>query len=77
MNLLWTVSQFENRYIVDPKDEYQIKQNISATELRKLPYVERIYKIKNDKKRKIVNTVGYVSLVLGLTILMAIGYSRQ
>ncbi len=77
MNLLWSVSQFENRMIVDPKDEYQIKQNISGSELRKLPYVELIYKIKNDKKRKIVNTVCYVSLVLGLTVLMAVGYSRQ
>jgi hypothetical protein len=77
MNLLWTVTQFENRQIVNPKDEYQIKQNISSSELRKLPYVERIYKIKDDKKRRIVNTVCYVSLVLCLTILLAIGYSGQ
>lgn len=77
MNLLWTVTQFEKRLIVDPQEEFKIKQNISTSELRKLPYVERIYKIKNDRKRKIVNTVCYVSLVLGLTVLMAVGYSRQ
>jgi hypothetical protein len=77
MNLLWSVSQFENRLIVDPQDEFKIKQNISGSELRKLPYVERIYKIKNEKTRKIVNTISYTTLTIGILALLSIGYSMQ
>ncbi len=78
MDLLFSINpnpeQFE---IVDPASDRVPKVKIGNSELRKLPYVEHIYRIKNEKTRKIVNTISYTTLTIGILALLSIGYSMQ